>query len=125
MDGAWYTHRHYFKPMSDDELRAGPGGHNPPSAEGSWTVVSAKSEGVSPGFVMTDGKGDRYFVKFDPMSNPEMATGAEMIAVRFFYALGYHVPDDYLVFFTRQRLVLGADVKFTDSDGKKRDMSPA
>jgi len=123
MDGAWYTHRHYFKPMSSEELVRGPGGNNPPSSDGSWTLVSAKNEGISPGFVMTDGKGDRYFVKFDPMSNPEMATGAEMISVRFFHALGYHVPDYYLIRITPERLVIGPNVQFTDSEGRKRKMT--
>jgi hypothetical protein len=122
LDGAWYTHRHYFKPMTDEELMRGVGGNNPP-ADGSWTIVSAKSEGISPGFVMTDAKNDRYYVKFDPISNPELATGAEMISVRFFYALGYYVPDDYLIFFTSEQLVLGPDVEFHDNDGRKRKMT--
>lgn len=122
-DRTWYTPRHYFKPMSEEELMRGPGGDNPPSAGGSWTVVSAKSEGISPGFVMTDSKGDRYFVKFDPMTNPEMASGAEMISARFFHALGYHVPDYYLINVTRERLVLGPNVKLTDADGRQRAMT--
>ena len=46
-------------------------------------MISAKSEGISPGFVMKDSKNDEYFVKFDPISNPEMATGAEMICAPF------------------------------------------
>lgn len=123
MDGAWYTHRHYFNRMSEEELVRGTGGNNPPSANGSWTVVSAKSEGISPGFVMTDDKGDRYFVKFDPMGNPEMATGAEMISSRFFNALGYHVPDYYLINITRERLLVGPNVKFIDAQGRKRAMT--
>jgi hypothetical protein len=123
MDGAWYTHRHYFKPMTDEELERGPGGVNPPSADGNWTLVSAKSEGISPGFTMKDSKGDRYFVKFDPMSNPELATGAEMIVARLFHALGYHVPDYYLIYFTPERLVLGENVEFRDVEGRKRKMT--
>jgi hypothetical protein len=123
MDGAWYTHRHYWNPMTDDQLQLGIGGKNPPSADGPWTVVSAKSEGISPGFVMRDSKNDEYFVKFDPISHPEMATGAEMISARFFYALGYYVPDYYLIHFARQKLVLGKDVVFRDSVGRKRTMT--
>ena len=122
VDPAWYTPRHYFKPMSEEELVRGAGGNNPPSANGSWTVVSAKSEGISAGFVMTDDKGDRYFVKFDPVTNPEMATGAEMISSRIFHALGYNVPDNYLISVTRERLVLGPSVTLTDADGRKRAM---
>jgi hypothetical protein len=123
MDGVWYTHRHYWKPMSNEDLARGPGGKNPPSSEGVWTIVSAKTEGISPGFVMTDSKGDRYFVKFDPLSNPELATGAEMISARLFYALGYHVPDYYLIHFTREQLVLGQNVEFVDGEGRKRQMN--
>ena len=49
MDGAWYTHRNYWNSMSDEQLRLGPDGKNPPSETGQWTVVSAKTEGISPG----------------------------------------------------------------------------
>jgi hypothetical protein len=122
MDGAWYTHRHYWRTMSDHELARGSGGSNPPSSDGPWTVISAKTEGISPGFAMTDAKGTEYFVKFDPISDPEMATGAEMICVRIFHALGYNTPDDYLIHFKRERLVLGSDVEFFDSEGRKRRM---
>jgi len=123
MDGAWYMHRHYWNPMTDEQLRRGPGGTNPPSEAGPWAVVSAKSEGITPGFVMRDSKGERYYVKFDPMTNPEMATGAEMIVDRLLYALGYHVPDYYLIHFTADKLALGTDVKFRDSEGHERRMT--
>jgi hypothetical protein len=123
IDPAWYNPRHYFKPMSEEELVRGSGGNNPPSAGGSWTVVSAKNEGISPGFVMTDDKGDRYFVKFDPKTNPEMATGAEMISARLFHALGYNVPDNYLISVTRERLVVGSNVTIIDTEGRKRRMN--
>jgi len=123
MDGAWYTHRNYWNSMSDEQLRLGPDGKNPPSETGQWTVVSAKTEGISPGFVMEDSKGVRYYAKFDPVTNPEMATGAEMIVSHLFYALGYHVPDNYLVHFTADKLVLGKDVKFSDDSGHERVMT--
>ena len=122
LDGAWYTHRHYWEPMTIEQLQLGAGGKNPPSESGQWTIVSAKSEGISPGFEMMDSKNDRYHVKFDPLRNSEMATGAEMIVSRIFHALGYHVPDYYLIHFTRDKLTLGKNVKFHDPEGRKRDM---
>src|SRR4030095_5479437 len=122
LDGAWYTHRHYWNAMTIEQLQLGVGGKNPPSESGQWTIVSAKSEGVTPGFEMKDSKGDRYHVKFDPTSNPEMATGAEMIVSRIFHALGYHVPDYYLIHFTRDKLVLGKDLRFRDPQGRERAM---
>jgi hypothetical protein len=123
MDGAWYTRRHYWTPMTNEELMRGPGGNTPPSMEGPWTVVSAKTEGITPGFTMVDSKQRQYFVKFDPHTNPEMATAAEMISARFFHALGYHVADDYLVYFDERQLVLGENIEIREKTGKKRLMT--
>src|SRR5215470_9971061 len=78
MDGAWYEKRHYYRPMSIEALKRGPGQDAPP-APGDWTVVGAKSEGVTPGFVILDSQKRRFFVKFDPLTNPEMATAADSI----------------------------------------------
>ena len=38
-----------------------------------------------------------------------LATGAEMVTSRFFYALGYHVPENYIVRFERPQLVADAE----------------
>jgi hypothetical protein len=123
MDGAWYTHRHYWHPMSLEELARGVGGTTPPSTEGPWTVVSAKTQGITPGFTMVDSKDRRYFVKFDPPGNPEMATAADMISARFLHALGYHVYDSYLVYFDRKQLVVAPEVEILSRQGRKRKMS--
>jgi len=122
MDGAWYVKRHYYRRMSAEELKRGPGDANPP-AGAKWTVVSAKTEGITPGFTILDEKKQRYFIKFDPLTNPEMATAADSIGARFFYALGYHVPENYIVHFLPEQLELGPDVEITDSGGKKRKMT--
>lgn len=123
MDGAWYTKRHYYKPMSTQELVDGPGNKNPPSTEGKWTVVKAKSEGVTPGFEFVDSQKRRYVLKFDPLEYPEIATAPDVLVSKFFHALGYWVPDNYIVHFTRDRLVLGPDVELFDAKGKPRKMT--
>lgn len=122
IDPAWWVPRHYYKPMSKEELMRGPGNSTPPS-QGPWTVVAAKSEGVTPGFVMIDANKRRYFVKFDPLSNPEIATAADSISSRLYYAMGYHVPQNYIVYFTDEQLVLGENVELADRTGKKRKMT--
>lgn len=121
---SWWDKRHYYKRMSLEELRRGPGDQSAPDMTARWTVVSAKSEGVTPGFVVLDSKKRRYFVKFDPLSNPEMATSADSISARLAYALGYHVPENYIVYFSEEQLVLGDNVELADSSGKKRKMTP-
>ncbi len=122
-DSGWYTNRHYHHPMTVEELVRGPGNENPPSREGLWKVVAAKTEGVTPGFTIEDARGRRYILKFDPLTNPEMAVAADVVASKFFYALGYHVPENYVVYFKRQQLVVAPDATLTDADGKHRKMN--
>ena len=122
IDTAWYVGRHYFQPTSVEDLMRGPGNATPP-ADGPWTVVSAKNEGITPGFTIRDSKGELYVMKFDPMSNPEIASAADVISSKIFYALGYHVPENYIVRFDRSRLELGEDARFVDRTGRRRKMS--
>ncbi|MBI1895612.1 MAG: hypothetical protein HYS04_03605 [Acidobacteria bacterium] len=123
LQGAWWVKRHYYKRMSLDQLVDGPGSDHAPSMQGRWTVIAAKTEGITPGFVMQDARGELYFVKFDPLTNPEMATGADHLSIRLLHALGYHVPENYLVEFSEDMLVLGKDVTVADRLGRRRAMT--
>jgi hypothetical protein len=123
MAGAWWEPRHFHRRMTIAELQRGPGDSRAPSTKGKWTIVGAKAEGVTPGFQMIDAEKRRYFVKFDPLSNPEIATSADQISSKLFYALGYHVPENYLIHFPIDQLQLGADVELTDANGKPRKMT--
>jgi hypothetical protein len=123
MEGAWWERRHYWRRMSPAELQRGPYGSGAPAMDGKWKVVSAKTEGITPGFVILDRTNRRFFVKFDPPSNPELATGADQIALKIFYALGYHVPENYLVCFSPDILELGRDVTVEDKLGRKHAMT--
>jgi hypothetical protein len=105
-DSAWYHNRHARRRMSIEDLERGPGNSAPPASDGVWTIISAKTEGVTPGFQIQDRKGRRYLLKFDPPGFPELASGADVVVSKFFYALGYHVPENYIVYFDRDRLTL-------------------
>ena len=96
LQGAWWMKRHYYRKMTIEELKRVPTADVLPS-EGKWTVVSAKNEGVTPGFVILDANKRRFFIKFDPLTNREMATSADAITSRFFHALGFHVPDNNII----------------------------
>jgi hypothetical protein len=122
MAGAWYAPRHYARRMSIEELVRGPGVDHPPSSR-QWRVVEAKNEGVTPGFTVIDENDRRYYIKFDPLTNPEIATGADQICTRVFHALGYHVAENYVVNFSPDILRLGEDVEIEDKAGKKRKMT--
>jgi len=123
MDSAWFSNRIGSRPMSVEEIKRGPGDGNAPAMEGEWTIVGAKTQGVTPGFRIRDSKGRNYLLKFDPLDYPEMATGADVIGSHLFHALGYNVPENYLVVFDEDKLVLGNGVSVTDATGEKRPMS--
>jgi hypothetical protein len=62
--------------MSIDEIVRGPNTLDAPNID-DWPVVEGKSSGITPGYRVVDPRGRLYQVKFDPPSNPEMASGAE------------------------------------------------
>lgn len=119
-DSEWFTNRHGVRRMTRDQLQRGPGAERPPAAP--FLVVKVKTKGITPGFEMTDARGNYYFVKPDPLTNPEMATAAEVIGTRFFYAIGYHTPENYIVFLKRTDLKVSSKAQIEGLGGKKRAM---
>jgi hypothetical protein len=124
-DSSWFQNRHALSPMSLEELVQGPNRGDGPSMEKAWDVIGAKTEGITPGFRIRDGRGDVYFLKFDPPGNQEMTTAAEVISTKIFYALGYNVPENYLAFFKRPQLRVDSKAKLVGADGRERAMTDA
>jgi hypothetical protein len=122
-DNEWYTNRHGRRRMSTIELQRGPGNSEAPSRHTTWRVTSAKAEGITPGFTIVDGEGRRYLLKFDPSSNPEIASAADVISSKFLYALGYNVPENYIVRFRPEQLVVDSETTMVDHYGKRRPMT--
>jgi hypothetical protein len=122
-ESSWFQNRHALNRMSIAELVRGPNTGNGPSTDGAWLVIGAKTEGITPGFRIRDSRGDVYFIKFDPPQNPEMATAAEVISTKLFYAMGYNVPENYLAFFTRTQLRVDNKALITDNTGRERPLA--
>ena len=121
-DSLWYTNRHGKKRMTLQELVRGPGNETPPSTKGPWRVLSAKTEGVTPGLTIADTGNHRYLLKFDPMKYPELASAVDVIGTKFFYALGYNTPENYIVYFNAEQLVVDPKAKIRDRRGLEREM---
>ena len=96
-DNTWFTNRHRVRRLSIDELTRGPNRSDGPDPNETWNVFKGKTQGLTPGFEVTDGKGDRYVIKLDPTGIPELSSAAEVIATKIFYAAGYNVPENYIV----------------------------
>ena len=99
-DSSWFTNRIGRRNLTIDEIVRGPDREGRPGDTGTgtidtrdWQVVALKTEGLQPGYRVTDPEGHLWQVEFDPPSNPEMASGAEMIGTAFYHAFGYHVVE--------------------------------
>ncbi len=122
-NSTWFTNRIGLYPMTPEMVEHGAPPGRGPETEGPWTVKRAKTEGVSPGFVIEDRRGDRYLIKFDPPGALGMTTRAGVVSARLLHAAGYYVPNDNVATFVPEMLHLGKDVQIKLEDGSKRPMT--
>ncbi|HEY1336415.1 MAG TPA: hypothetical protein VGF59_02850 [Bryobacteraceae bacterium] len=109
--------------MSIAELQRGPGNTTPPSKDGAWTIVGAKSDGVTPGFVIEDIHKNRYLLKLDPPEYPELCSAADVIGSKFFYVFGYFTPENYIVHFRQDDLAIPEGTVWHDASGRKHPLT--
>src|ERR1700678_2987154 len=114
-DSSWFTNRD-IGGLSIEEAKKGGRVHGGPQSP--YTVVAAKTEGVSTGFRIRDARGLLYFVKADPPSNPEMATAADVMGSLFLYAAGYNVPENYILLCRPEELRLSEKATMKSTYGK-------
>ena len=112
-DSSWFVNRIGQRTMSRAEIVRGPDRFATISLDG-WKVSQGKSTGVQPGFRMTDPSGHLYQIEFDPPSNPEMATGAEIIGTAFYSAFGYHTVDVYLAELDPAKIEIAPNARISD-----------
>jgi hypothetical protein len=122
-DSTWFTNRIGMREMSVDEVRRGPNADESPELHKPWTITGTKVGGVSVGFIIKDARGVKYLLKFDVKAVPEMETAADVIVQRLFWAVGFNVPEDSIVEFTRDDLVMAEDANVKDFFGNKRPMT--
>src|SRR5687768_3213026 len=94
-DSSWLTNRIGTTTITAAQLARGPI-EGPPPDPSKWVVIREKTSGAHPGFTARDGKGQTWFLEFDPPPYPEGATGAVAIATKIFWALGYNQVESFL-----------------------------
>jgi hypothetical protein len=119
-DSSWFTDRDTGH-LSLEDVKKGARTHGVPQPP--YTVVGAKTEGVTPGFRIKDARGLLYFVKVDPQSNPEMATAADVVGALFLYAAGFNVPENYILVARREQFHLSDKAMFMTASGEKHRMT--
>ncbi len=111
VNSTWFTNRIGLRPLTRDELCYGPGlgraYREGPDRSAPWTIIGAKTAGVTPGFRIKDARGDTWLLKFDPPTHPGMTIRSGVVANLVFHAAGFNTPVDRLVIFDRVDLVVG------------------
>jgi len=120
-DGSWFTNRTGRRALTPEQVARGSNtGHGP--SPGKWTVIAAKTDGVTPGFTIRDSSGLVWFLKFDPPGYRGMATGTEVVVAKLFWALGYHITEYYISQLRPSDLIIDQSAVFTPPSGIKRAM---
>ena len=124
-DSHWFTNRIGTRAISAEELTRGPNVGAPPDPS-RWTLIREKTSGSHPGFTAQDGKGETWFLEFDPPYFPQGATGAVVASTKIFWALGYNQVETYLTTFDPKNIQIdpkatikrpsGARTPFTKDD---------
>jgi hypothetical protein len=121
-DSSWFTNRLGVRNMTTTDIVRGPDRDMPFGLTG-WVVSGGKSGGIQPGFRISDPSGQIYQIEVDPPSNPELASGAEMIGTAFYHAIGYNVVDVYLAEIDRATLEISDTATIRDPlNGRRRPL---
>ncbi len=123
-NSSWFTNRHGVRRLTIPELIIGPDTLDGPDTSVPWRVFRSKIGGLTPGFQIIDGRGDRYVVKFDPVGIPELSSAAEIIGTKLFYAIGYNTPENYIVEIDPEAgLVIEPDTLIEDEFGDEQPLT--
>jgi hypothetical protein len=125
LNSTWFTNRIGVYAMTPEDVARGPVTDGGPDRSAPWRVTRAKTQGVTPGFNIQDGRGRTFVIKFDAPCCPGGPSAAGVVTGRLLHAAGYNVPEDFVVTFRREEVVVGENVTFTDRKGAKRTMLPA
>jgi len=116
-DSTWFQNRVGVRSVSPAEAARGVDSGGPPRAP--FSIVSGKVGGGNPGFIIKDGSGRRFIVKFDTQQNPELQTSAGVIVNRIFWTAGYNVPSDHVFTFHKEQLRIAPGAKYSDPEKHK------
>ncbi|MBA3460256.1 MAG: hypothetical protein H0T46_09875 [Deltaproteobacteria bacterium] len=119
-DSAWFTNH----TLTPEQIERGPGADGPDRST-PWKVTGVKVGGASIGFTIKDARGDKYVLKFDEEGHPETETSADVIVQRLTWAFGYNVPENNVVSFKREDLVLDEEAEIKYRSGKREPMTEA
>ncbi len=121
-DNSLFTNRHSRNRLSSSELEKGPELSGKPA--GKWMVLNGKFLDGHSGIIrIQDSSNDEYELRFDTFDQFELATASEVIASRFYHAIGFNVPAYSIVAFDFNDLTISPDATVIDRSGFERKLT--
>ncbi|MEO8707182.1 MAG: hypothetical protein ABI867_44555 [Kofleriaceae bacterium] len=122
-DSSWFENRIGVRELTPADISRGP---NEIVADArSWTIIQSKTVGGSAGFIALDGRGDRYVMKLDEPHAPVTESATDVAVQRLMWAIGYHVPENSVVYVHKEQLHLGNNAIVKDEFDNERPMKEA
>ena len=112
-DSSWFTNRIGQSDLTVEEVLRGRNRVDGP-APGQWLVTGRPESGITPKVTLRDARGATNMIKLDPASNPELPSSVELISTKLIDAIGYDVPQDFVVHFRPDQLAVAP------ADGSRR-----
>ena len=122
-DSSFFTNRQGRERLSPEALEKGYQETSGPDLSRPLRVVAAEQRGVYPRFWVQDAKGEAYLLEFDPQGKLELVTAAEVIASRFYHALGYAVPQMTVLFIKAEQFQADPSATTWEDTGFKKALS--
>ncbi len=116
-DSTWFQNRIGVRTVTPAEAAKAADTGGPPRPP--LSVVGGKIGGGNPGFIIKDGTGRKFLVKFDTEQNPELQTSAGVIVNRIFWTAGYNVPSDHIFILRKEELGIAPGATYTDPQLRK------
>lgn len=122
-DSGFFVNRQGREKRSPEALEKGYQETAGPDMSQPLQVMAAEQRGIYPRFWVKDARGDEYLLEFDPQGNMELVTGAEVIASRFYYALGYEVPQFTILSIKPDQFQVAPAATTWEDTGFKKELS--
>jgi hypothetical protein len=116
----WFCPRNHLRPVTPEAIAAGTSGIAPRLP---LRIVKGKDRGAALGFQVVDADGRKFLLKLDPVGHAGLATAAEMVCSRLFYAAGYNVPSSFVVDLGPGDLLLDPQATFQLYKVQKRPLT--
>lgn len=122
-DSPFFTNRHGRERLSPEALEKGYQETPGPDLSRPLRVIAAEQRGIYPRFWVQDAKDEAYLLEFDPQGKLELVTAAEIIASRFYHALGYTVPQLTVLFVKPDQFLVDPVATTWEDTGFKKALS--